>query len=155
MAGRLVEFPGSLGLLIGGGGASLTIFDAILRHGGEPANYCEIGGNPTPDKVARLTELIVNQPKVERLAVIMNVVNNTQADLIAEGVIRGIIAAGKVPEETIVMFRLPGSGEQRCREILAAHHVAFTDRSVAIDEAALKAVDAVRAVKGTEVRTLT
>jgi len=155
VAGRLVEFPGSLGLLIGGGGASLTIFDAILRHGGEPANYCEIGGNPTPDKVARLTELIVNQPKVEKLAVIMNVVNNTQADLIAEGVIRGIIAAGKVPEETIVMFRLPGSGEQRCREILAAHRVAFTDRSVAIDEAALKAVDAVRAVKGTEVRTLT
>src|SRR5438093_10933231 len=100
VAGRLVEFPGHLGLLIGGGGASLTIFDAILRHGGEPANYCEIGGNPTPDKVARLTELIVNQPKVERLAVIMNVVNNTQAKLIDEGINMVIIAVGKYPEVT-------------------------------------------------------
>ena len=57
VAGRLIEFPGNLGLLIGGGGASLTIFDAILNHGGEPANYCEIGGNPTPEKVARLTRV--------------------------------------------------------------------------------------------------
>jgi succinyl-CoA synthetase beta subunit/citryl-CoA synthetase large subunit len=152
VAGRLIEFPGNLGLLIGGGGASLTIFDAILSHNGKPANYCEIGGNPTAEKVARLTELIVTQPKVEKLAVIMNVVNNTQADLVAEGVIRGIRAAGKIPRDVIVMFRLPGSGERRCREILTAHNVPFTDRSVTIDEAALRAVEAMRAVKETEVR---
>jgi succinyl-CoA synthetase beta subunit len=152
VAGRLIEFPGNLGLLIGGGGASLTIFDAILCHNGEPANYCEIGGNPTAEKVAKLAELIVAQPKVEKLAVIMNVVNNTQADLVAEGVIRGIRAAGKVPQDVIVMFRLPGSGEGRCREILNSHNVSFTDRSVTIDEAALRAVEAVRAVKGTDVR---
>ena len=52
VAGRVVEFEGDLALLIGGGGASLTVFDAILRHGGRPANYCEVGGNPTEEKVA-------------------------------------------------------------------------------------------------------
>jgi succinyl-CoA synthetase beta subunit len=152
VAGRLIEFPGNLGLLIGGGGASLTIFDAVLRHNGEPADYCEIGGNPTSDKVARLTKLIVTQPKVEKLAVIMNVVNNTQADLVAEGVVRGIREAGKIPKEVVVMFRVPGSGEDRCREILSAHGVPFTGRSVTIDEAALKAVEAVRSIKTTGVR---
>jgi succinyl-CoA synthetase beta subunit/citryl-CoA synthetase large subunit len=147
VAGRLIEFPGKLGLLIGGGGASLTIFDAVLRHDGEPANYCEIGGNPTPDKVSRLTKLIVTQPRVEKLAVIMNVVNNTQADLVAEGVVRGIREAGKTPKEVVVMFRIPGSGEERCREILSAHGIPFTDRSVTIDEAAFRAVEAMRSIK--------
>jgi succinyl-CoA synthetase beta subunit len=153
VAGRLIEFPGKLGLLIGGGGASLTIFDAVLRHDGEPANYCEIGGNPTPDKVSRLTKLIVTQPRVEKLAVIMNVVNNTQADLVAEGVVRGIREAGKTPKEVVVMFRIPGSGEERCREILSANGIPFTDRSVTIDEAAFRAVEAMRGPsKTTEVR---
>ncbi len=152
VAGRLIEFPGNLGLLIGGGGASLTIFDAVLRHGGEPANYCEIGGNPTSDKISGLTKLIVTQPRVEKLAVIMNVVNNTQADLVAEGVVRGIIEAGKTPKEVVVMFRIPGSGEERCREILNANGIPFTDRSVTIDEAAFRAVEAMRAIKTTEVR---
>ena len=51
VAGRVVEFDGDIALIIGGGGASLTVFDAILRNGGRPANYCEIGGNPTVRKV--------------------------------------------------------------------------------------------------------
>src|SRR3989338_5013395 len=42
VAGRMIEFDGNLGLLIGDGGASLTSFDAIKKHGGKPANYCEI-----------------------------------------------------------------------------------------------------------------
>jgi len=51
-----------------------------------------------------------------------------------------------------VMFRIPGSGEDRCREILKAHGIPFTDRSVTIDEAAFKAVEAMRSIKTTEVR---
>jgi succinyl-CoA synthetase beta subunit/citryl-CoA synthetase large subunit len=45
VAGNVVEFDGDLGLIIGAGGGSLTLFDAVRKHGGEPANYCEIGGN--------------------------------------------------------------------------------------------------------------
>ena len=51
VAGRVIEFEGPLGLIIGGGGASLTAFDAVQQHGGKPANYCEIGGNPSVLKV--------------------------------------------------------------------------------------------------------
>ena len=47
MAGNVTEFDGNLGLVIGAGGGSLTLFDAVRAHGGKPANYCEIGGNPS------------------------------------------------------------------------------------------------------------
>ena len=47
MAGNVTEFDGDLGLVIGAGGGSLTLFDAVRTHGGKPANYCEIGGNPS------------------------------------------------------------------------------------------------------------
>ena len=47
VAGNVTEFDGNLGLVIGAGGGSLTLFDAVRAHGGHPANYCEIGGNPS------------------------------------------------------------------------------------------------------------
>src|SRR5918997_1800691 len=46
VAGNVTEFDGNLGLVIGAGGGSLTLFDAVQTHGGRPANYCGIGGNP-------------------------------------------------------------------------------------------------------------
>ncbi len=64
VAGRLIPFDGDLGLLIGGGGASLTTMDAVLDAGLRPANYCEIGGNPSVWKVKELTKLILSQPRV-------------------------------------------------------------------------------------------
>jgi succinyl-CoA synthetase beta subunit/citryl-CoA synthetase large subunit len=47
VAGNVTEFDGDLGLVIGAGGGSLTLFDAVRKYGGRPANYCEIGGNPS------------------------------------------------------------------------------------------------------------
>ncbi len=140
VAGRVIEFDGDLGLLIGGGGASLTAFDAIRRHGGRPANYCEIGGNPSVRKVAELTKLILNHPGVERVAVIMNVVSNTRVDLVARGVIKGAVEAGKDPAKAIATFRVPGSWEDEGAKILRKYGVAFCDRTVSIDEAARRAV---------------
>ena len=140
VAGRMIEFDGNLGLLIGGGGASLTAFDAVRNSGGTPANYCEIGGNPTVKKVQELTKLLVSRPGVDKLAVIMNVVSNTRSDLVARGVIKGMVEAGKVPSRTIAVFRLPGAGEEECKKILKHYGVPFCGREVSIDEAAALAV---------------
>ena len=108
VAGRVVEFDGDLALLIGGGGASLTVFDAIRRYGGKPANYCEVGGNPTEEKVAALTALLLSKPGVRKMAVIMNVVNNTRADVMARGAIEGVRRAGRVAKR--YDHRLPDTG---------------------------------------------
>lgn len=140
VAGRVVEFDGDLALLIGGGGASLTVFDAIRRYGGRPANYCEVGGNPTEEKVAALTELLLGKPGVTKLAVIMNVVNNTRADVMARGAIEGVKRAGRVPKEAISVFRIPGSWEPEARAILAEAGIEALGREVSLDAAARLAV---------------
>ncbi|MBI2927098.1 MAG: acetate--CoA ligase family protein [Verrucomicrobia bacterium] len=141
VAGRVVEFAGDLALLIGGGGASLTVFDAIQRHGGRPANYCEVGGNPTEEKVAALTSLLVSKPGVRQMAVIMNVVNNTRADVMARGVLLGLARAGRKPSETLAVFRVPGSWEHEARQLLAGAGVEALGREVSLDAAAKLAVE--------------
>ena len=122
--------------LIGGGGASLTVFDAILKYGGKPANYCEIGGNPTEEKVAALTQLLISRPQVQSLAVIMNVVNNTRADVVARGVLAGAEAAGKKASEVISLFRIPGSWEDEARAIMSSAGVRVFGRETSLDESA-------------------
>lgn len=141
VAGRMIEFDGSLGLIIGGGGASLTAFDAVKHHGGKPANYCEIGGNPSVLKVKELTKHILSKKSVEKIAVIMNVVSNTRVDLVARGVVKGILEAGRVPSETVAVFRVPGAWEEEGFKILSKYGVPYCDRSVSIDGAARKAVE--------------
>lgn len=141
VAGRVIEFDGTMGLIIGGGGASLTAFDAIQSHGGQPANYCEIGGNPSVRKVKELTRLLLSKPNVEKIAVIMNVVSNTRVDLAARGIVKGILEAGKDPAETVAVFRVPGAWEEEGFKILAKYGVPYLDRTASIDDAARMAVE--------------
>ena len=136
VAGRVIEFDGNLGLIIGGGGASLTAFDAIRSHGGRPANYCEIGGNPSVLKVKELTRLILSKPGVDKIAVIMNVVSNTRVDLVARGIIKGILESGKNPAQTVAVFRIPGAWEEEGSKILSKYGIPIQGRTVSIDEAA-------------------
>ena len=141
VAGNLTEFDGNLGLIIGAGGGSLTLFDAVRAAGGKPANYCEIGGNPSVSKAANLTKLICRQPGVEKIAVMMNVVSNTRVDIVARGVVKGCIEAGFDPAEKIAIFRIPGSWEDEGFAILKKYGVPYVDRSVSMDEAARLAVE--------------
>ena len=141
VAGRVVEFDGDLGLVIGAGGGSLTIFDAVQRHGGRPANYCEIGGNPSVKKACELTKLVLSKPGVKKIAVIMNVVSNTRVDIVARGVVKGVIESGFEPAEKIVFFRIPGAWESEGFKILEKYGVEYGDRTVSMSEAARRAVE--------------
>jgi succinyl-CoA synthetase beta subunit/citryl-CoA synthetase large subunit len=145
VAGRVVEFDGNLGCVIGAGGGSLTIFDAIQKYGGRPANYCEIGGNPSVKKACELTKLILSKPGVEKICVIMNVVSNTRVDIVARGVVKGVIESGFDPAEKIAIFRIPGAWEQDGFQILKKYGVEYCDRSVSMSEAARRAVEKVNA----------
>jgi len=140
VAGNLTEFDGNLGLIIGAGGGSLTLFDAVRAAGGQPANYCEIGGNPSVSKAAALTKLICSQPKVDKIAVMMNVVSNTRVDIVARGVIKGCLEAGFDPADKIAIFRIPGSWEEEGFALLDKYGVEYVDRSVSMHEAAERAV---------------
>jgi succinyl-CoA synthetase beta subunit len=140
VAGNVKEFDGDLGLVIGAGGGSLTLFDAIRKHGGRPANYCEIGGNPSVKKACELTKLILSKPGVKKIAVMMNVVSNTRVDIVARGVIKGCVEAGRDPAKTIAIFRIPGAWEDDGFKILRKYGVEYCDRTVSMFDAAGRAV---------------
>jgi succinyl-CoA synthetase beta subunit len=144
VAGNVKEFDGDLGLIIGAGGGSLTLFDAIRKHGGKPANYCEIGGNPSMRKTKELTKLILSKPGVRKIAVMMNVVSNTRVDIVARGVIKGCAEAGRNPADTIAIFRIPGAWEDDGFAILRKYGVEYCDRTVSMYEAAGRAVAKMR-----------
>ncbi len=147
VAGPVVEFDGNIGLVIGAGGGSLTLTDAVRKHGGKPANYAAIGGNPSVRKAQRLTKLILSKPGVKKIAVMSNVVSNTRADLVARGVIKGVLELGLDPKETIAIFRVPGAWEADAFKILNKYGVEFCDRSVSISEAARRAVEKIQKAK--------
>lgn len=141
VAGPVVEFDGNIGLVIGAGGGSLTLTDAVRKHGGRPANYAALGGNPSVKKTERLTKLLLAKPGVDKLAVMSNVVSNTRADLVARGVIKGVIESGGDPAEKIAIFRVPGAWEADAAKILDKYGVEYCDRTVSISEAARRAVE--------------
>jgi len=140
VAGNVTEFDGNLGLVIGAGGGSLTLFDAVRAHGGQPANYCEIGGNPSVSKAKGLAKLVLSKPGVDKIAVMMSIVSNTRVDIVARGVIKGCVESGRDPGQTIAIFRIPGSWETEGFKILQHYGVEYCDRTVSMFEAAGRAV---------------
>jgi succinyl-CoA synthetase beta subunit/citryl-CoA synthetase large subunit len=146
VAGNVTEFDGNLGLVIGAGGGSLTLFDAVRAHGGRPANYCEIGGNPSVAKACGLARLVLSKPGVEQIAVMMSIVSNTRVDIVARGVIKACLDLGYEPAEKIAIFRIPGAWEEEGFKILERYHVDYADRSVSLNEAARRAVEKIQGV---------
>jgi succinyl-CoA synthetase beta subunit len=133
-------FAGNLGLVIGAGGGSLTLTDAVRSQGGRPANYTEIGGNPSVAKACGLAKEVLRKDGVEKIAVMMSIVSNTRVDIVARGVIKACLELGKDPAETIAIFRIPGAWEEEGFKILERYGVEYCDRSVSMWEAAGRAV---------------
>jgi succinyl-CoA synthetase beta subunit len=146
VAGNVTEFDGNLGLVIGAGGGSLTLFDAVRAHGGKPANYCEIGGNPSVEKACGLAKLVLQKPGVDKIAVMMSIVSNTRVDIVARGVIKACVELGYDPSEKIAIFRIPGAWEDEGFKILEKYGVEYCDRSVSMHEAARRAVEKIEGV---------
>ena len=144
VAGNVTEFDGNLGLVIGAGGGSLTLFDAVRAHGGRPANYCEIGGNPSVAKACGLAKLVLQKPGVDKIAVMMSIVSNTRVDIVARGVIKACLELGYDPAEKIAIFRIPGAWEEEGFKILERYGVDYADRSVSLNEAARRAVEKIQ-----------
>jgi succinyl-CoA synthetase beta subunit len=141
VAGNVTEFDGNLGLVIGAGGGSLTLFDAVRAQGGRPANYCEIGGNPSVKKACGLAKLVLQKPGVDKIAVMMSIVSNTRVDIVARGVIKACLELGYDPAEKISIFRIPGAWEEEGFKILERYGVRYADRTTSMHDAARMAVE--------------
>jgi succinyl-CoA synthetase beta subunit len=146
--GKDTGFHGNVGLVIGAGGGSLTLTDAVRSQGGRPANYSEIGGNPSVAKACGLAKAVLQKDGVEKIAVMMSIVSNTRVDIVARGVIKACLELGKDPGETIAIFRIPGAWEEEGFKILDKYGIEYCDRSVSMHEAAGRAVAKIQGVGG-------
>ena len=142
--GKDKGFEGNIGLVIGAGGGSLTLTDAVRSQGGKPANYSEIGGNPSVAKARGLATEVLKKDGVEKIAVMMSIVSNTRVDIVARGVIQACLDLGKDPGETIAIFRIPGAWEEEGFKILEKYGIEYCDRSVSMHEAAGRAVSKIQ-----------
>jgi succinyl-CoA synthetase beta subunit len=131
---------GNIGFLCGGGGASLLLYDHLVAAGGQPANYAEIGGNPTEQKVAGMTRIVLSKPGVEGLFVAHNITNNTQTDVIARGVVTGIRHAGRDPESFPVVAREAGLHDEEGRRIFEDAGIRYFGEETTLAEAARQMV---------------
>jgi succinyl-CoA synthetase beta subunit len=134
-----VTLNGTIGCMVNGAGLAMATLDVIKLHGGEPANFLDVGGGTTAAKVAEAFKLILSDPKVR--AVLVNIFGGiVRCNLIAEG----IIAAVKEVGVTIpVVVRLEGTNAEEGRRLLEASGLALTT-ATDLDDAANKAVEATR-----------
>jgi succinyl-CoA synthetase beta subunit len=134
-----VSLDGNIACMVNGAGLAMATMDLIKLHGGEPANFLDVGGGATAERVTAAFELILSNPKVR--AVLVNIFGGiVRCDLIAEGVITAVKKVGvKVP----VIVRLEGTNADKARAMLAQSGLAITPAEDLTD-AARKAVASAR-----------
>jgi succinyl-CoA synthetase beta subunit len=110
-----VSLDGDIACMVNGAGLAMATMDLIKLHGGEPANFLDVGGGATKERVAEAFKLILSNQKVT--AILVNIFGGiVRCDLIAEGIISAVKEVGvSVP----VVVRLEGTNVDMGRELLA------------------------------------
>ena len=137
-----VTLDGNIACMVNGAGLAMATMDIIKLHGGEPANFLDVGGGATAEKVAEAFKLIISDPKVK--AILVNIFGGiVRCDLIAEGIIKAVQEVGvNVP----VVVRLEGTNVEAGKKILSESKLEIISADDLAD-AATKAVAAAGAKK--------
>jgi succinyl-CoA synthetase beta subunit/malate-CoA ligase subunit beta len=132
-----VGLTGKIGCIVNGAGLAMATMDMIKLAGGEPANFLDIGGGATPERVAKAFKLVTADKNVE--AILVNIFAGiNRCDWVAEGIVQ---ALEKHPLAMPVIVRLAGTHVEEGRRILAASGLAII-RANTLAEAAERAVTA-------------
>jgi succinyl-CoA synthetase beta subunit len=132
-----VKLDGQIGCMVNGAGLAMATMDIIKLHGGEPANFLDIGGGAQAEKVAAALRIILSDPSVQ--AVLFNIFGGiTRCDEVATGILE---ALGEVPTKVPMVARLVGTNEEEGRQILAEAEMMT---AATLTEAAQKAVAAAK-----------
>src|SRR5262249_27701241 len=137
-----ISLNGTIGCLVSGAGLAMSTMDIIKYHGGEPANFLDVGGGVTPEGAIEAFRIIITDPRVK--GVLVNIFGGSaKCDLIAEALVK---AGREVGFRVPVVVRLEGTNVEKAREILAAARSELPTLQTATDltDAARKVVAAAR-----------
>jgi succinyl-CoA synthetase beta subunit len=117
-----VSLDGDIACMVNGAGLAMATMDLIKLHGGQPANFLDVGGGATAERVTAAFELILSNRKVR--AILVNIFGGiVRCDLIADGIVNAVKNVGvKVP----VVVRLEGTNADKARETLAKSGLKIT-----------------------------
>lgn len=109
-----IHLDGSIGCMVNGAGLAMATMDIVKLHGGSPANFLDVGGGATRDRVAKALEIILHDPSVK--GILVNIFGGImRCDIIAEG----IVAAAKETAISVpLVVRLNGTNARQGRQIL-------------------------------------
>ena len=110
-----VKLDGNIGCLVNGAGLAMATMDVIKLYGGEPANFLDVGGGATKEKVTEAFKIITSDPNVK--GILVNIFGGImRCDVIADGVIAAVKEVGlQVP----LVVRLEGTNVEKGKEIIA------------------------------------
>ena len=132
-----MKLDGSVGCLVNGAGLAMATLDIIKSYGGAPANFLDVGGSATAEKVTSAFELILSDPNVK--AILVNIFGGImKCDVIASGVVE---AAKRTGLTLPLVVHLQGTNQQLGKEILKESGLAIIPAED-FGEAVKKAVDA-------------
>ncbi|KAF5377597.1 hypothetical protein D9615_005163 [Tricholomella constricta] len=111
---NFIKLDGTVGCLVNGAGLAMATMDVLSLHGGQPANFLDVGGGATPETVKEAFEILLEDPKVK--SIFINIFGGImRCDYIAEGVIKATKELNlKVP----LVVRLKGTKEQEAKEMI-------------------------------------
>ena len=134
-----VSLDGNIACMVNGAGLAMATMDLIKLHGGRPANFLDVGGGATSERVTAAFELILSNSRVR--AVLVNIFGGiVRCDLIAEGIINAVKKVGvRVP----VVARLEGTNADKAREMLSQSGLKITP-AADLTDAARKVVAAAK-----------
>ncbi|MBN6152808.1 ADP-forming succinate--CoA ligase subunit beta [Xanthomonas sp. AmX2] len=135
-----VTMDGNIGCMVNGAGLAMATMDVIALNGGSPANFLDVGGGATKERVTEAFKLILSSDKVK--AIFVNIFGGiVRCDMIAEGI---IAAVKEVDVKVPVVVRLEGTNVEAGKKLLAESGLAITPADD-INDGAKKAVAAVAA----------
>jgi succinyl-CoA synthetase beta subunit len=109
-----VKLDGTIGCIVNGAGLAMATMDMVKRYGSEPANFLDIGGSSSPDKVTTAMEIVLSDRNVK--AILFNIFGGiTRCDDVANGIVE---ALGNMKIDVPIVVRLTGTNEDAAAEIL-------------------------------------
>jgi succinyl-CoA synthetase beta subunit len=134
-----IKLDGNIGCMVNGAGLAMATMDIIKLHGGEPANFLDVGGGATRERVTTAFKLILSDKNVE--GILVNIFGGImRCDVIAEGV---VAAAREVHLHVPLVVRLEGTNVEMGKQILAESGLPILSADD-LGDAARKIVDAVQ-----------